>query len=324
MGKHTGISVTPEGAVVKHWNRKGKYHGLNLEARPPQLRWTPESNARLLEAVKKYGTNKSWRKIAEYMGDGKEASVCYQHYFRVVNPDICREKFSREELLLVVALIRRHGSSEWTKLSRIVSRVTGRLRTPTQMRSRWVDIRAQRNPGAIALWQLIQESTPFEVLFSEGLTDALWQRALEVENEIAIEDANREKDDEFGELDDSADGSMSHTSSRKGSSMMVDLPSAEDQHQAGEAQHEDVDAAQLLLALATQADHEEEGAEGLLASENTKEKELGKGKRKRNPSQAAAASKSSSSSAKREVKHMPVRKSSLLVYTGPSASESAV
>jgi hypothetical protein len=156
---------------------------MKLDRRPPPERWTEEEDALLMEAVAKYGPRGRWREIAEALGPHKTGSVCYQHYFRVLDPSVCKERFTDEEVMLFVALVKRHGSHKWTKLTNLMSEVTGRKRTPTQMRSRWVDIQRHANEKARKCWDLLSTSVPMESLFAEGLPREMYEKLLTLEQE---------------------------------------------------------------------------------------------------------------------------------------------
>lgn len=172
----------------RHWSRFGKYHGMQLDEKPPQDRWKKEENEKLLEAVQLFGVVGHWRQISEYLDTNKTASVCYQHYYRVLDPTICKEKFSHQEMLLLIALTKRHGSSQWTRITNIVSRATGRKRTPTQLRSRWVDINKRRNGRGDDYFSLIDDSMSTEDVIASGLPSGLWCAALSAEATVLADE----------------------------------------------------------------------------------------------------------------------------------------
>ncbi|OHS93903.1 hypothetical protein TRFO_39965 [Tritrichomonas foetus] len=81
-----------------------------------RIYWTEEEEARLLMGVQLYG--EKWKKVAEYVGN-KESHMCYQHWFRSVNPTLSREKWTHEEDQKLKELYNLYGE-KWLKIARLM------------------------------------------------------------------------------------------------------------------------------------------------------------------------------------------------------------
>eukprot|EP01028_Stygiella_incarcerata_P001793 TRINITY_DN1331_c0_g1_i1.p1 TRINITY_DN1331_c0_g1~~TRINITY_DN1331_c0_g1_i1.p1 ORF type:complete len:190 (+),score=39.30 TRINITY_DN1331_c0_g1_i1:193-762(+) len=110
-------------------------------------RWTKEESLKLLEAVKKFST-KNWKVIANEVGT-KSRDSCYQHWRRVVNPELKKEKFSKDELIVLANAIREYGKHHWTKVSLMLPH-----RSDTNCRARWRMIEKGTSPFDAYLRQI--------------------------------------------------------------------------------------------------------------------------------------------------------------------------
>ena len=93
-------------------------------------RWTEEENKKLIEAYIKY-EGKNWGAIAKAVGN-KTSDQCNQHWWRVLNPEICKTPWITEEDQLLFDRVTEFGESSWKKVSQGL-----RGRTDLQCRHRW-------------------------------------------------------------------------------------------------------------------------------------------------------------------------------------------
>ncbi|KAL9652271.1 hypothetical protein ABK040_011931 [Willaertia magna] len=93
-------------------------------------RWTEEENKKLIEAYIKY-EGKNWSSIAKAVGN-KTSDQCNQHWWRVLNPEICKEPWSAEEDQVLLDKVQECGESSWKKVSQGL-----KGRTDLQCRHRW-------------------------------------------------------------------------------------------------------------------------------------------------------------------------------------------
>ncbi|KAI3694507.1 hypothetical protein L1987_77473 [Smallanthus sonchifolius] len=92
--------------------------------------WTPEEDETLKMAVELFN-GKSWKKIAEYFPDRSEVQ-CLHRWQKVINPELIKGPWTREEDETIVELVRRHGPTKW---SLIAKSLPGRI--GKQCRERW-------------------------------------------------------------------------------------------------------------------------------------------------------------------------------------------
>jgi len=103
-------------------------------------KWTPEEDVLLLELVKKYPDRNEqysrWTVIARQIGN-KTSSQCFQHWERVLNPEIKKGPWNLEEELLLLTLCEEFGKHKvaWAE---VASSVPGR--TDTQCRYHYLKI----------------------------------------------------------------------------------------------------------------------------------------------------------------------------------------
>ncbi|KAH7669458.1 Transcription factor Myb domain-containing protein [Dioscorea alata] len=92
--------------------------------------WTEEEDEELIRAVKKFN-GKNWKKIAECI-PGRTDVQCLHRYDKVLNPNLIKGSWTKEEDDLIRGLIAIHGTKNW---SVIASCVPGRI--GKQCRERW-------------------------------------------------------------------------------------------------------------------------------------------------------------------------------------------
>ncbi|XP_057512223.1 transcription factor MYB3R-3-like [Actinidia eriantha] len=92
--------------------------------------WTEEEDdvlKRLAPAFK----GKHWKKIAESL-PGRSEVQCLHRWQKVLNPDIVKGPWTKEEDDKIIALISKYGPSKWSQISRCLPGRTGK-----QCRERW-------------------------------------------------------------------------------------------------------------------------------------------------------------------------------------------
>ncbi|KAJ0966718.1 hypothetical protein J5N97_023635 [Dioscorea zingiberensis] len=92
--------------------------------------WTKEQDEQLIRAVQKFN-GKSWKKIAEYV-PGKTDVMCLHRYDKVLNPNLIKGSWTKEEDDQIIRLVAQHGTKNW---SIIAKSVPGRI--GKQCRERW-------------------------------------------------------------------------------------------------------------------------------------------------------------------------------------------
>ena len=85
--------------------------------RKPIQQWTKDEDTKLLNAVKKFGTD-DWTTIAQIVGGSRTRQQCHQRWFRVIDPSISRKTWSEEEERLLLKLIEEEGNRAWTKIAK--------------------------------------------------------------------------------------------------------------------------------------------------------------------------------------------------------------
>ncbi|NXU77344.1 SNPC4 protein, partial [Oreotrochilus melanogaster] len=99
----------------------------------PSLRkgpWTPEEDAMLLAAVKKYG-ERDWYKIRTEV-PGRSDAQCRDRYLKALHCDVKKGKWSLEEEEQLIELVQKHGLGHWSKIASELPHRTG-----SQCLSKW-------------------------------------------------------------------------------------------------------------------------------------------------------------------------------------------
>ena len=72
-----------------------------------------------MKTIQKHGP-KNWRKISQILDNRRTADQCNQRWFRVINPDIIKGQWSKEEEKLLIESVSEHGESSWKKISSLI------------------------------------------------------------------------------------------------------------------------------------------------------------------------------------------------------------
>ncbi|KAL0860456.1 hypothetical protein ABMA27_009841 [Loxostege sticticalis] len=92
-------------------------------------RWTKEEDKRLKMYVKMYSEN--WELIASQFSDRSDVQ-CHQRWTKVVNPELVKGPWTKEEDEKVVELVTKYGPKKWTLIARHLKGRIGK-----QCRERW-------------------------------------------------------------------------------------------------------------------------------------------------------------------------------------------
>ncbi|NWT25415.1 SNPC4 protein, partial [Cardinalis cardinalis] len=92
--------------------------------------WTPEEDAMLMAAVKKY-KEKDWYKIRREV-PGRSDAQCRDRYLKALHWDVKKGRWSLEEEEQLIELVQKHGLGRWSKIASELPHRTG-----AQCRSKW-------------------------------------------------------------------------------------------------------------------------------------------------------------------------------------------
>ncbi|XP_052750999.1 myb protein isoform X2 [Galleria mellonella] len=92
-------------------------------------RWTKEEDKKLKNYVRMY--NENWELIAAHFSDRSDVQ-CQQRWTKVVNPELVKGPWTKEEDEKVVELVAKYGPKKWTLISRHLKGRIGK-----QCRERW-------------------------------------------------------------------------------------------------------------------------------------------------------------------------------------------
>ena len=112
-----------------------KIRALNGRTTGPTRRstkgqWTPEEDEILRKAVQRF-KGKNWKKIAECFKDRTDVQ-CLHRWQKVLNPELVKGPWSKEEDEIIIDLVNRYGPKKW---STIAQHLPGRI--GKQCRERW-------------------------------------------------------------------------------------------------------------------------------------------------------------------------------------------
>ncbi|KAK1560584.1 hypothetical protein Q3G72_028359 [Acer saccharum] len=115
-------------AEAKPLSIQGRYSGPTR--RSTKGGWTDEEDNILSLAVQKFKA-KSWKSIAENV-PGRTSVQCLHRWQKVLDPNLVKGPWSKEEDDLLVVLVREQGNKKWSEISK---RFPGRI--GKQCRERW-------------------------------------------------------------------------------------------------------------------------------------------------------------------------------------------
>eukprot|EP00762_Andalucia_godoyi_P006054 ANDGO_00392.mRNA.1 Myb-related protein 3R-1 len=177
----SGIPQSTSTTSIPNSSSTNSLSGDGKLQRKPSQKWSADEDARLVEAVQMYN-GRRWAKIAEIVGS-KDKIACYQHWFRVLNPQISKTKFSDAEYCRLGYRIKLYGTSAWCK---VAEGMYGR--TDTQCRARWLDIQKGSTPLWKTLKRLIlgEECEDYETVDKSAVVSADEMKAY-LEREFGVQ-----------------------------------------------------------------------------------------------------------------------------------------
>ncbi|CAH8360711.1 unnamed protein product [Eruca vesicaria subsp. sativa] len=124
--------------VTQEGNKKGS-HGRTCgpARRSTKGQWTAEEDEVLCKAVERF-QGKNWKKIAECFKDRTDVQ-CLHRWQKVLNPELVKGPWSKEEDDTIIALVEKYGPTKWSTISQ---QLPGRI--GKQCRERWHN---HLNPG---------------------------------------------------------------------------------------------------------------------------------------------------------------------------------
>jgi hypothetical protein len=176
-------------------SRSGKQAGLHqlLEDATDQqegttmaksgVKWTPEEDEKLTEAVKKFG-DKNWQSVATALGGLRSGQQCLHRWQKTLNPNIRRGRWDQSEDNLLTMAIKAYGAGNW----RLVQKhVPGR--TDVQCRERWVNVLDPSVKSSDG-WTAAEEAHLLDVVKSQPA--GKWSLVAKVHNDGMLESYQRE------------------------------------------------------------------------------------------------------------------------------------
>ncbi|XP_057959742.1 transcription factor MYB3R-4 [Malania oleifera] len=119
-----GVSVNLQKARPLHGRTSGPTR------RSTKGQWTAEEDETLRKAVEQF-KGKNWKKIAECFKDRTDVQ-CLHRWQKVLNPDLVKGPWSKQEDDAIIELVKRYGAKKW---STIAQHLPGRI--GKQCRERW-------------------------------------------------------------------------------------------------------------------------------------------------------------------------------------------
>ncbi|NXL22818.1 SNPC4 protein, partial [Setophaga kirtlandii] len=127
--------------------------------------WTPEEDAMLMAAVKKY-KEKDWYKIRREV-PGRSDAQCRDRYLKALHWDVKKGKWSLEEEEQLIELVQKHGLGRWSKIASELPHRTG-----AQCLSKWtvmIGSKVLKRSGATKRCHAEESSSPSESSSEEDL-----------------------------------------------------------------------------------------------------------------------------------------------------------
>ncbi|XP_066419054.1 snRNA-activating protein complex subunit 4 [Molothrus aeneus] len=126
--------------------------------------WTPEEDAMLMAAVKKY-KEKDWYKIRREV-PGRSDAQCRDRYLKALHWDVKKGKWSLEEEEQLIELVQKHGLGRWSKIASELPHRTG-----AQCLSKWTVMigSKKKRSGATKRRHAEESSSPSESSSEEEL-----------------------------------------------------------------------------------------------------------------------------------------------------------
>lgn len=98
-----------------------------------RTRWTVQEDARLREAVRRFG-EKNWQQVANAL-EGRSGQSCLHRWQKALHPLIVRGRWRPEEDERLREAVQLYGPQNWVNVQRLVQG-----RTDVQCRERWINV----------------------------------------------------------------------------------------------------------------------------------------------------------------------------------------
>ncbi|XP_024996649.1 uncharacterized protein LOC112529560 [Cynara cardunculus var. scolymus] len=102
----------------------------NQTKRSSQAGWTDDEDNLLADVVKKFN-GRNWKKIAQYI-PGRTDVQCLHRWQKVLNPEIVKGPWSKEEDDCIIRMVEKHGCMKWSVIAKYLPGRIGK-----QCRERW-------------------------------------------------------------------------------------------------------------------------------------------------------------------------------------------
>lgn len=96
--------------------------------------WREYEDLRLITAIWKFGVNE-WKKVSQYVGNGRTSSQCNQRWARALNPEISHDQWTPNEDQALINAVENENIIGWRQ---IAARIPGR--TDLQCRYRYIQL----------------------------------------------------------------------------------------------------------------------------------------------------------------------------------------
>ncbi|KAL1834839.1 hypothetical protein ACET3Z_004490 [Daucus carota] len=106
------------------------YKRNKVAKRSSQAGWTEEEDNRLADVVKKFN-GRNWKKIAESL-PGRTDVQCLHRWQKVLNPELFKGPWKKEEDDRIIQLVQKYGSRKWSAIAKYLPGRIGK-----QCRERW-------------------------------------------------------------------------------------------------------------------------------------------------------------------------------------------
>jgi len=107
-----------------------KSSGSNGRRNLNRGRWLKEEDEKLKDLVTTYGDS-NWSEISKFFQDRSDVQ-CQQRWDKVVNPELVKGPWTKEEDVKVIELVRKYGPKKWTVIAKHLNGRIGK-----QCRERW-------------------------------------------------------------------------------------------------------------------------------------------------------------------------------------------
>ncbi|KAJ6629232.1 hypothetical protein B0H10DRAFT_32224 [Mycena sp. CBHHK59/15] len=127
----------------------------------PRHVWSAESDQKLLDATKLYGT--AWSLVARYVSPETTPAQCASRYLRTLDPSLRRGAWSTEEDERLTAAVAGYGKS-WAEVANVVPG-----RNSEQCRDRWIGVLdAEKSTEKKDAWTSEEDKTLVEAVTTRG------------------------------------------------------------------------------------------------------------------------------------------------------------